>query len=119
MTSRSWLIAIALVLLAASGISGYVSHGLGNGDMYALIAWPVYVLIFCWMKADARRLGVEPPPGAIPMIPLLLPIAIPYYFLGTRRGWRGAISLCLVVLVIAVLCAVLLLGEYIGRALSA
>jgi len=80
MSSRSWLIAIALLLLAASGVSGYVSYGLGSRDVYAFIALPIYVLIYCWMKADAKRLSVQPPPGAIPMIPLalaLLTFAVP------------------------------------------
>src|SRR5882757_8561235 len=112
MSSRSWLIAIALLLLAASGVSGYVSYGLGSRDVYALIALPIYVLIYCWMKADARRLSVQPPPGAIPMIPWLLPIAIPYYLLGTRRNWRSVIAVGLAALSIGLACALVELGEY-------
>ena len=119
MSSRSWLIAIALLLLAAGAASGYLSHGAGNRDVYAFTAWPLYLLTFRWMKADARSRSVHPPPGAIPMIALLLPIAVPYYLFATRRSWRGAASVCLAVLVIGLLCAVLLLGEYVGQALSA
>jgi hypothetical protein len=118
MSSRNWLIAIVLLLLAASGASGYVSHGSGNRDIYTLTAWMLYVLTFGWMKADAKGRSVQPPPGAIPLIPWLLPIAIPYYLVATRRGWRGAASLCLAALFVAVLCAVAVLGEYVGRALS-
>jgi hypothetical protein len=119
MSSRSWLITIALLLLAAGVASGYASHGEGNRDVYALMVWPLYVLTYCWMKSDAKRLSVQPPAGAIPMIPLLLPIALSYYLFGTRRGWRGAGSLCIAALAIASLCALMLLGEYVGSALSA
>jgi hypothetical protein len=119
MSSRSWLIAIALVLLAAGAASGYISHGEGNRDVYSLMVWPIYILTYNWMKADAKQRSFEPPPGALPLIPLLLPVALPYYLFGTRRGWRGAGSLCIAALVIAGLCAVMLLGEYIGSGLSA
>jgi hypothetical protein len=101
--SGSWLIAIAFLLLAASAFSGYVSHGTGSREIYTVTAWLLYVLSFFWMKADAKQRSVQPPPGAIPLIPWLLPIAIPYYLVATRRGWRGAASLCFAALFVAVL----------------
>jgi hypothetical protein len=121
MSPRSWLVAILIVLLGASGISGYVAHGVleTSRDIYAITAWPLYVLIYCWMKADAKRRSVLPPAGAIPMIPLLLPIAIPYYLLATRGSWRGVVAVCLGSLFTIVTGVVIIVGEYIGRALFA
>jgi hypothetical protein len=52
------------------------------------------------MKADASRRLAPPPPGALPMIPFLLPLAVPYYLFATRSLWQGEISSILGILFI-------------------
>jgi hypothetical protein len=75
--------------------------GIGQGDWQDNMAigvmaeFPLYILIYAWMRSDAAALQVQPPPGAIPLIPLNLLLAVLYYLLGTRRKWRklGSIAL--------------------------
>ena len=77
MKARRWLLGILAVILSAAFISGVVAHGSAGTQMsiYSFVAWPVYLLTYAWMKEDAQARGSVPPPGAIPLIPVLLPIA--------------------------------------------
>jgi hypothetical protein len=92
MKAQRWLLGILTVILSAAFISGVVADGSAGTQMsiYSVAAWPVYLLTYAWMKADARARGSAPPPGAIPLIPVLLPIAVPYYLLATRRRWQSS-----------------------------
>src|SRR5882757_2220163 len=96
MNARRWLLGILTVILSAAFISGVVADGSAGTQMsiYSVAAWPVYLLTYAWMKADARARGSAPPPGAIPLIPVLLPIAVPYYLLATRQRWRKILAVC-------------------------
>jgi hypothetical protein len=95
--SRAWLIAIVLLTTVSGLLSGLVlawgdspDHQMGIG---ALTAVPYYVFTFLWMKSDASERGVSPPPGAMPLVIVLLPVAVPYHLLATRPGWKRAVSL--------------------------
>jgi hypothetical protein len=59
----------------------------------ALIVPPLYVLTYLWIKADSRERATSSPPGAIPLVVGLFPVAVPYYLIATRRGWRKGVSL--------------------------
>jgi hypothetical protein len=72
---------------------------------------------YAWMKADARARGSPPPPGAIPLILVLLPIAVPYYLLATRHRWRKIVSVCFLTRYMGSALVLLGLGEFCGRRL--
>jgi hypothetical protein len=117
MKARRWLLGILAVILSAAFISGVVAHGSAGTQMsiYGFAAWPVYLLTYSWMKEDARARGSAPPPGAIPLIPVLLPIAVPYYLLATRRRWHKILALCFLTGYIGITLVLLGLGELFGR----
>ena len=112
-----WPLGILAVILSAAFISGVVAHGSASTQMsiYSFAAWPVYLLTYVWMKADARARGSAPPPGAIPLIPVLLPIAVPYYLLATRRRWRKILAVCFLTGYVGIALVLLGLGEFFGR----
>jgi hypothetical protein len=114
--SRRWLCGILAVILSAAFTSGVVAHGSAGTQMsiYSVAAWPVYLLTYAWMKADARARGSAPPPGAIPLVPVLLPIAVPYYLLATRRRWRKILAVCFLTGYIGIALVLLGLGEFVG-----
>ncbi|MBS0421837.1 MAG: hypothetical protein JSR66_29275 [Proteobacteria bacterium] len=117
MEARRWLFGILVVISSAAFISGMVAHGSADTQMsvYSVAAWPVYLLTYAWMKADARARGSTPPPGAIPLIPVLLQVAIPYYLLATRRRWHKVLSLCLLAGYVGIGLMLLDLGEFVGQ----
>jgi hypothetical protein len=115
--ARRWLFGILAVALIAGLISGVVAQGSAATQMsiYSATAWPVYLLTFAWMKADARARGTVPPPGATPLIPVLLPIAVLYYLLATRRRWRKLLAVCFLSGYVGIGLVLLGLGELVGR----
>jgi hypothetical protein len=117
MKARRWLLGILTVILSAAFTSGVVADGSASTQMsiYSVAAWPVYLLTYAWMKADARARGSAPPPGAIPLIPVLLPIAVPYYLLATRQRWRKILAVCFLTGYIGIAVVLLGLGESFGR----
>ena len=117
MKAQRWLWGVLVVLSSSAVISGIVAHVSADIRMsvYFVAAWPVYVLTYAWMKADARTLGSTPPPGAIPLIPVLLPIAVSYYLLGTRQRWHKVLALCWLTGYVGIAFVVIILGEFIGR----
>ena len=117
MEALRWLCGILAVIFGAALISGVVAHGSASTQMsiYGGAAWPVYMLTYAWMKADARARGSAPAPGAMPLIPVLLPIAVPYYLLATRRRWRKILAVCVLTGYIGFAQVLLYLGEFVGR----
>jgi hypothetical protein len=115
--ARRWLCGILVAILGTAFISGMVAHGsaVAQLSIYSIAAWPLYLLTYAWMKADARARGSVPPPGAIPLIPMLLPIAVPYYLLATRRRWRKILAVCFLTGYIGIALLLLGLGEFVGR----
>jgi hypothetical protein len=117
METHRWLLGIFAVISSAACISGAVAHGSVDTQMnvYGVAAWPVYLLTYAWMKADARARGSTPPPGAIPLIPVLLQIAIPYYLLATRRRWHKVLALCFLAGYVGICLVLVISGEFVGR----
>src|SRR5512140_3605513 len=117
MDARRWLCGILSVILITAFISGVVAHGSVGTQMsiYNAAAWPVYLLTYAWMKSDARARGSVPPPGAIPLIPVLLPIAVPYYLLATRQRWRKILAVSFMTGYIGIAIVLLGMGEFVGR----
>jgi len=115
--ARRWLLGILTLILGVGFISGVIAHGSAATQrvIYGVATWPMYVLIYAWMKADARARGSPPPPGAIPLILVLLPIAVPYYLLATRHRWRKIFSVCFLTGYIGIALVLLGLGEFCGR----
>jgi hypothetical protein len=120
-TARRWLFGILALILGAALISGAVADGSSDTQraVYATATWPAYLFIYAWMKADARARGSQPPPGAIPLILVLLPIAVPYYLLATRHRWRKLVSVCFLTGYIGIVLVLLGLGEMCGHWLVA
>jgi hypothetical protein len=120
MEAHRWLLGILAVISGAALISGVAAHGSADTQMsvYSVAAWPVYLLTYAWMKADARARGSTPPPGAIPLIPVLLQIAIPYYLLATRRRWHKVLALCFLTGYVAIALVLLIFCEFVGRWLT-
>ena len=117
--ARRWLLGILALVLGAAFIAGVV--GRESSDtlriIYSVATWPMFLLIYGWMKADARARGSPPPPGAIPLVPVLLPIAVLYYLLATRHRWRKVASVCFLTGYIGIAAALLGLGEFCGHGL--
>ena len=83
--------------------------------VYSIAAWPVYVLTYAWMKADARGRDSIPPPGAIPLIAVLLPIAVPYYLIAMRQRWHKVLALFCLAAYVGIAVMLINLGELVGR----
>src|SRR5882757_9710343 len=117
MQAHRWLLGILAVISSAAVISGVIAGESPDVQIsvYGVAAWPVYVLTYAWMKADARARGSTPPPGAIPLIPVLLQIAIPYYLLATRQRWHKVLALCFLTGYVGIALMLLILGEFVGR----
>jgi len=112
-----WLLGILAIILGAAVISGMVAHGSADTQrtIYGIAIWPMYLLIYAWMKADSRARGSLPPPGAIPLILVLLPLAVSYYLLGTRHRWRKVLSVCCLIGYIGIASLLVGLGEFCGH----
>lgn len=115
--AHRWLLGILALFLGVGFISGALADGSADAQktVYSVASWPTYLLIYAWMKADARARGSPPPPGAIPLIIALLPIAVPYYLLATRHRWRKIVSVCLLTGYMGIGVALFGLGEFCGR----
>ena len=117
MEAHRWLLAILVSISTMAFLSGVVAHGSAEIQMsiYSFAAWPMYLLTYAWMKADARARGSAPPPGAIPLIPVLLPVAVPYYLLATRRRWHKILAVGFMTGYIGIALVLLALSEFLGR----
>jgi len=81
-----WLLWAVLVTLTA-GESPHseniaVASGLGT------VVLPI--IAYLWCKADSAARAVNPPPGAIPLLAVLVPIGWLYYLFATRSPLRAA-----------------------------
>lgn len=80
----------AVIALLTGGMESRSNH-------YAIAAsLGVYVLpivVYSWCKADAAARSVQPPPGAIPMLAVLLPLGWVYYICATRSPLRACGSI--------------------------
>jgi hypothetical protein len=57
------------------------------------------VVTYLWIKADSAARAVKPPPGAIPLLVILLPIGWAYYVFATRRPMRASLTVLLGVVI--------------------
>ena len=114
--AKIWLLAI--VVLYALG--GFVT-GISGSEAYELevafatiVVFPLYVFTYLWMKADAEERSIASPPGAIPLVAVLLPIAVPYYLVATRRGWAKALAVLWLLGFVALVVVFSLIASEIG-----
>jgi hypothetical protein len=77
-----WIV-IALLTQATHMRSDRIAIAGGLG-MYVLP-----VILYAWCKADAAARSVQPPPGAIPLLAVLLPVGWAYYVFATRSPLRA------------------------------
>jgi hypothetical protein len=77
-----WLI-VALLTQATHLCSDRFAIAGGLG-MYVLP-----VILYGWCKADAAARSVQPSPGAIPLLAVLLPVGWAYYVFATRSPLRA------------------------------
>jgi hypothetical protein len=120
MRARHWLILIAALVSLAAIASGLVAHlsPEARPNIYVLMALLLQIFTYCWMKADARERDALPPPGAIPLIAAILPVAITYYVMATRRGWHRIVSISALLTYLSILAVCWITGEWIGWLLA-
>ena len=81
-----------LVLAAVSGVRLATLPESSDNDPGALLLAVATALICAiWCSLDARVVGKRAPPVLLAFVFLVLPIALPIYFLWSR-GWRGIVS---------------------------
>jgi apolipoprotein N-acyltransferase len=118
-SSRSWSIAIIGLFLVAGAIVG--ASGDTSGELEVAVsgvgAWPLYVLTYLWIKADARERGITPPPGAVALVVPLFALSAPYYLLASRPRWQKLTSLALFVGFVVVVAGAYWAGSIFGSAL--
>jgi hypothetical protein len=78
-----------LVLAAVAGVRlATLPETADEGPGKLLLAMATALTCAIWCSLDARVLGKRVPPVLLAMVFLVLPIALPIYFLWSR-GWRG------------------------------
>jgi hypothetical protein len=82
-----WLLWLLIAVAFSRGPPGSSAFAIAAG--LGSVAMPI--LCYLWCKADSSARGVKPPPGAIPLMVLLLPIGWAYYVLATRPLFRAAL----------------------------
>ena len=98
-----WLLWVVIAAAVSRGPLGSDAFALGAG--LGSVALPV--ICFLWCKADSAARTVHAPPGAIPLMVVLLPVGWAYYLLATRPPLRavavvvGTVVAAAAVLVIA------------------
>lgn len=94
-SARNWILAIVVLYTLGGFLAGLSGAGTYEAELAfgAIAVYPLYVFTYLWMKADARERAVASPPGAIPLVPVLFPIAVMYHLLSTRQGWRRGLAL--------------------------
>lgn len=119
-SAHKWAVAIAILFTVGGFFAGLVSDGAAGGAeaISGLIVVPLYVLTYLWMKADARERVTSPPPGATPLVVGLLPVAVPYHLIATRRGWRKATALIWLFGFVALNLTLYVAGAYAGVLLT-
>jgi hypothetical protein len=107
-TARSYVAIFWLIWLI---IAALLSRGPMGSDRFAAAAGlgsvVLPVVCYLWCKADCAARTVRPPPGAIPLMAVLVPVGWAYYLFATRPPLKalgvvvGTVAATLTVLVIA------------------
>src|SRR5690348_2679750 len=82
----------------------YMPDGGPGGDWMVspLLYWPpILILIFVWLREDAKRQAVRIPTWLSLAAPMIFPIGLPYYFFRTSPVRRGFIRLAMFLLFVA------------------
>ena len=119
-SARTWTFAIILLYTLGGLIVGLAGSSAYESELAfgAIVVVPLYVLTYLWMKADSRERSTPTPPGALPLVVVLLPIAVPYYLVATRRSWRKATALVWLVGFIAIVLALSIFATEAGTWLA-
>ena len=80
-----WFLWVVICLLA-QGRRSQSSH---FAIAAALGTYVLPIVLYSWCKADSSARAVQPPPGAIPLLAVLLPLGWAYYVCGTRSPLRA------------------------------
>ena len=94
-----WLVWLAIAAAESQGRFGLVLA-------FCLGSFVLPIVCYLWCKSDCAARAAEAPPGAIPMILVLLPIGWAYYLFKTRPPIKallvvaGTVALATIVLVI-------------------
>jgi hypothetical protein len=80
-----WAVWIAICLLAQPTDV----HSQRAAIATALRICVLPVISYLWCKEDAAARSVQPPPGAIPLLAVLVPVGLAYYVIATRSALRA------------------------------
>ena len=81
-----WIVWTVTILLAQAGqVDGSEYRAMAAGLSMSVLP----VTVYSWCKADAAARSVQPPPGAIPLLAVLLPLGWAYYVFATRPPLRA------------------------------
>jgi hypothetical protein len=80
-----WTVWIAICLLAQP--TDILSERAAIAAALRTCALPV--ISYLWCKEDAAARSVQPPPGAIPLLAVLVPVGLAYYVVATRSALRA------------------------------
>jgi hypothetical protein len=105
-----WIWFVVLVSGVASGSPAAPEPEEAARIVLGVVVWPIYILTYLWMKADARERTMAPPAGATPLIVFLLPVAVAYYLVATQSGWHKAVALAKFAGFVAVSSVVFVIG---------
>ena len=120
MKARWWLLTIFTTVAVGGFLAGFLApwSQLNQRCVFVGAMFPIEVLAFAWMSADARAHGTNPPTGAAPLLVYVMPLAVLYHLLATRVRWRKLVALvCWSVSVVVALLA-LTIGQRTGVALA-
>jgi hypothetical protein len=111
------LLHIVVAILYEAHFWNYTPDGGPEGDWMTspAIYWsPLLVLIFLWIRADAKDRHVVLSPWLSFAIPLLFPLGVPFYYFRTNQPLRAFQRSAMFLLFVAACLAALRLGNLLA-----
>jgi hypothetical protein len=84
------LIGIGILFAITGAIAPHLRDASDERGLSFILSFPCSVLLFVWCKADAAARGIDPPAASTPLVALLAPVGVPYYFFRSM-AWPAAI----------------------------
>jgi apolipoprotein N-acyltransferase len=75
------LIGIAALFAASGAVAPQLRDASDERGLGFIFSLPCSIFLFVWCKAHAGARGIDPPTASTPLVALLAPIGVPYYFL--------------------------------------
>jgi hypothetical protein len=81
--TRLSLIGIGLLFAATRALIPHPNDVRDERGLSFILSFPCSILLFVWCKAHAEARGITPPAASAPLVALLPPVGVPYYFYRT------------------------------------